>query len=59
MTNWEYLMGTPGLAAHFLAKVSGHCNGDLECDENCPLCGERIECGDYQQLRAWLESEMD
>lgn len=58
MTNYEYLMGTPALAAQFVAKVTRNCSGtgDGGCGF-CPLAG--IDCSDYQELREWLESEMD
>lgn len=58
MTNWEYLMGTPALAAQTLSKMSVYgCNmGDSGCSY-CPL--RDAPCDDYRELRAWLESEMD
>lgn len=57
MTNWEYLMGTPSLAAKLLANVYEHgCNmGDSGC-YGCPL--EYAPCDDYRELRAFLEREM-
>lgn len=57
MTNWEYLMGAPSLAAKLLANVYEHgCNmGDSGC-YGCPL--EYAPCDDYRDLKAWLEREM-
>lgn len=58
MTNYEYLMGTPALAAQLLAKVSEFgCNMG---DSGCCYCQLRdAPCRDYKELRKWLESEMD
>lgn len=59
MTNWECLMGTPALAAQFLANVARSCNsGDCR---GCPICIAGFEscCTDYRELRDWLEEEME
>lgn len=54
MTNYTYHMGTPALAALAIAKYcwSEHC-GD------CPLNLADVNCSDYQEVREWLESEVD
>lgn len=54
MTNWEYLMGTPALAAQFIYRAcsTNNCMG-------CPLEMEDVNCDDWRDLKAWLEREMD
>lgn len=54
MTNWEYLLGTPALAAQFIHRMCScsNCRG-------CPLKMEDVNCDKYRELRAWMESEMD
>lgn len=56
MTNWEYLLGTPALAAQFLMKVANSCCGGKPCDE-CKIPTDI--CMDYKAVKEWLESEMD
>lgn len=58
MTNWEYLLGTPALAAQFVHKVV-MCACYME-DGGCEICPLRdLECCmDFQEVKAWLESEM-
>lgn len=58
MTNWQYLLGTPALAAQTLSKLK-ICACDVG-DSGCVLCPLRdAPCDDYKELREWLESEMD
>lgn len=58
MTNWEYLMGTPALAAQTLSKLNAcACGMDHSCCMACPL--RDTPCDDYRELRDWMESEMD
>lgn len=58
MTNYEYLMGTPALAAQFIVSMVRSCNtGDCR---GCPVYLTGVdECTDYRELRDFLESEMD
>lgn len=60
MTNWEYQLGSPALAAQFLAKLARMCcHSDADC-KDCPLIEtDDVDCHDYRELREWLESEMD
>lgn len=57
MTNYEYLMGTPALAAQTISKIVNRCQEDDEagCDA-CPLL--HADCMDYRGMKEFLESEM-
>ena len=58
MTNWEYLMGTPALAAQTISKIVRVCwEAEVYTCDGCPLSG--APCNDYRELKDWLESEMD
>ena len=57
MTNHDYYLGTPALAAQFMAKVVSHCVLFADCDNDCPLFAAHVECADYKALKEWLESE--
>lgn len=59
MTNHTYHMGTPALAAQFVAKVGRCCQRDIDCDDGCPIFSARIDCEDYRELKEWMESEVD
>lgn len=54
MTNWQYYLVTPALAAQLVIK----CCALYECDK-CPIKADGVDCQDYKGLRAWMESEME
>lgn len=54
MTNYTYHMGTPALAAQFVATRCA----EQECDR-CPVNVAHVDCEDWTALREWLESEVD
>ncbi len=58
MTNFQYLLSTPALAAQTISKVVNQCREDVElgCDA-CPLA--YADCTDYRGLKEFLEREMD